>query len=133
LGRVVLLIHHGPALRTVVRLHLGGAARGAADEFVEAQDAAAAREILRARAVDLVIADVASGRGDEPTLLEVLRDDASARGVPVVIVAARPAPALFATWQALPRCAVVEEPVTAPRLQAALDALAAAEARGSAP
>jgi len=55
-ARVVLLVDHGPTLRTVVQLHLGN---GGEHEYVEAADAAAACAILARGGIDLVTADVA--------------------------------------------------------------------------
>jgi DNA-binding NtrC family response regulator len=122
LPRVVLLVDHGPALRTVVRLHLVDGGAYDADEFVEARDAAGAAEVLRSRAVHLVIAEVAGGAGAGATL-EALCAAAAPRGVPMVLVATRLSHALAAAVRAIPRCALVERPVTAPRLRAAIDAV----------
>jgi DNA-binding NarL/FixJ family response regulator len=130
LPRVVLLVDHGPTLRTVVRLHLADGGAFDAAEFVEARDAAGAVEVLRSRAVHLVIAEVGGGAAARATL-EALREAVAPRGVPMVLVAARPGHALVAAAGAFPGCALVEKPVTAPRLRAAIDAVMAGNTDGS--
>jgi CheY-like chemotaxis protein len=117
----VLLVDLGPAVRTVVRLHLADGTGFAADEFIEAGDLAGAREVLRSRAVQLVIAEVAGGGGAKA--IEQLREASGQREVPMVVVASHPAQALAAAVRGAPCCALVEKPVTAPRLRAALRAV----------
>jgi hypothetical protein len=107
--------------RTVVRLHLANGAAFDADEFVEARDVARAIDVLGSRAVGLVIAEIAGG-GWRATL-EALSGATALRGVPMVVVAARPGDLLAAAVSAIPRCALVAKPVTAPRLRAAIDAV----------
>jgi CheY-like chemotaxis protein len=116
-ARTVLLVDHGPALRTTVHLHLGK--RGAL-EFVEAADGAGAAAVLRGRQVHLVIAHVAEG--GERALVDALRPAGpQERAVPLVLVGS--GADLRSAAAQHPRCAVVSAPVTWPRLRAAIAAV----------
>jgi DNA-binding response OmpR family regulator len=109
-ARTVLLVAHGPALRTTVKLHLG---EPGAFEFVEAGDVAGAVALLRRRDVQLVIADVG---------------DAEVRELAAALATHRARPALVAVADRAARgptpagCILVKRPVTWPRLRAAMRA-----------
>jgi len=112
--RTVLLVAHGPALRTTVRLHLGSAGRF---DFVEAGDVPSAVALLRRRGVHLVVADV--DEDELRALAAALRAGARRTPAPPLISVGDAADA------AVPgvRCAFVKRPVTSPRLRAAIEAV----------
>ena len=124
--RIILLVEHTPALRTVVRLHLGR--NGGSSEFIEAVDVTAALSAMRQRDVHLVIADVRSGAHGR-ALVAALRggEPAKDRPVPIVVVAARPSRELRDAVARAGACALVHKPVTAARLRAAIDSLLSAK------
>jgi CheY-like chemotaxis protein len=109
-ARTVLLVAHGPALRTTVKLHLG---EPGAFEFVEAGDVPGAVALLRRREVQLVIADV-----EDPEVRELAAALADHRARPA-LVAVTDRAARGATPAG---CVVVKRPVTWPRLRAAIRA-----------
>jgi CheY-like chemotaxis protein len=64
---------------------------------------------------------VSSGTSDDAAVLvAALRSGPGARGLPVVLLAARPARALQQLAKSAGACAVVSKPLTGPRLRAAI-------------
>jgi CheY-like chemotaxis protein len=118
LARTVLLVAHGPALRTVVHLHV---AAGGAYDVVEARDVPEGVAELRRREIHLVIADVSGGEADARALVAALRGATAAYyELPIVLLAPRRARGLKRTAASAGACAVVSKPVTGPRLRAAI-------------
>ena len=121
---LVLLIDDSRTMREVLKVYL----MGGKYEFVEAESAARALDLLRTEPVEVVIADVNMPKMDGIQLLHALRrhEDPHVRGIPVILITGDKSEDVHARLKDAHADAFLQKPLRAESLVALVEQLLAA-------